>query len=323
VRADLRDSIYFVGFLLAAGVLLVLGRDQLPSAGLFTWGLTFGATTAAGILLVSLYRVQLELKESRHELARKQAEINFAREVQAALFPRVLPVDRGLSFSAICIPAQGISGDYYDILECPDGRIVVALADISGKGISAAILMANLQARFRAIIETLPSLGQVCRKVNDHLHDFTDSERFATLFVAQWCPGSGLLEYVNAGHQIPVLIGSTVRRLDKGGPPLGLFGNLDFEVGKTEIREGDLMVVHSDGISEARNETDEEYGDERLRDLVAAHRTRPLRDIQKIILEEVGNWSRREPEDDMTLVLVRVEDEARLRDAESEPDSGG
>jgi hypothetical protein len=107
VRADLRDSIYFVGFLLAAGVLLILGRDQLPSAGLFTWGLTFGATTAAGILLVSLYRVQLELKQSRHELARKQAEMNFAREVQAALFPRDLPVDRGLSFSAICIPAQG------------------------------------------------------------------------------------------------------------------------------------------------------------------------------------------------------------------------
>ncbi len=314
----MRDTTYLLGFLLAASLLLVVGRDQLPSTGLVTWGITFGATTAAGVLLVSLYRVQLELKQSRHELARKQAELNFAREVQAALFPQVLPVDRGLSFSAICIPAQGISGDYYDILECPDGRIIVALADISGKGISAAILMANLQARFRAIIETLPSLGQVCRKVNDHLYDFTDPERFATLFVAQWCPGSGLLEYVNAGHQIPVLIGSTVRRLDKGGPPLGLFGNLDFEVGKTEIREGDLMVVHSDGISEARNETDEEYGDERLRDLVAAHRTRPLRDIQKIILEDVGNWSRREPEDDMTLVLVRVEDEARLRDAESD-----
>jgi phosphoserine phosphatase RsbU/P len=317
VRADLRDSIYFVGFLLAAGVLLILGRDQLPSAGLFTWGLTFGATTAAGILLVSLYRVQLELKQSRHELARKQAEMNFAREVQAALFPRDLPVDRGLSFSAICIPAQGISGDYYDILECPDGRIVVALADISGKGISAAILMANLQARFRALIENISSLGQVCGRLNTHLHNFTDAGRFATLFVAQWCPGSGLLEYVNAGHQIPVLLGSGIRDLEKGGPPLGLFGDLEYEVGKVEIRGGDLMVVYSDGITEARDERDQEFGDGRLRDLVAAHRSRPLRDIQKIILEGVGDWSRREPEDDMTLVLVRVEDESRLRETES------
>ena len=109
----MRDTLYVLGFLVIAGLLLFIGRDLIPSSTILTWIVTFGATAAVGVLLISLFRVQQELKQSRFELARKDVELQIAREVQAALFPKTLPLDRGLSFSAICIPAQGISGDYY------------------------------------------------------------------------------------------------------------------------------------------------------------------------------------------------------------------
>src|SRR5881296_2308693 len=142
----MRDRIYLVSFLLIAGVLLFLGRDLLQASVLVTWGLVFGGTTAVAILLVFSYRLRMELQASRHELARKEAELNFALEVQRALFPQQFPVDSGLEFAAVCVPARGISGDYYDVLPLTDGRLVFTVADISGKGISAAILMSNLQA---------------------------------------------------------------------------------------------------------------------------------------------------------------------------------
>src|SRR5204862_6154762 len=132
------------------------------------------------VLLVALYRVQLELKSSRHQLARKEAELSFALEVQQALFPRQLPDQHGLEFSGICIPARGISGDYYDVMQLPDGRLVFAIADISGKGISAAILMANLQAVLRTLAAANLSPCEICSRLNLHLLQVTDESKFAT-----------------------------------------------------------------------------------------------------------------------------------------------
>jgi sigma-B regulation protein RsbU (phosphoserine phosphatase) len=308
----LRDTLYVLGFLVIAGLLLFIGRDLIPSSTILTWIVTFGATAAVGVLLISLFRVQQELKQSRFELARKDVELQIAREVQAALFPKTLPLDRGLSFSAICIPAQGISGDYYDIIQCPDGRISLAIADISGKGVSAAILMSNIQARFRALIETNDSLCEVCRLLNDHLHDFSEPERFATFFVGQWRPGSGRFEYVNAGHQVPVVVGDGTMQLQVGGPPLGLFPNRTYRCGAAELKRGDLLVLYSDGITEATNPAEEEFGEQRLRNLIEKNTDQSVRDLQRIILDSVSAWTRRDPQDDMTLVIVRVEDEHRL-----------
>lgn len=312
----MKDTFYLVGFLATAGLLLFVGRDQLPSSAFLTWGLTFGATTAVGILLISLFRVQLELKESRHQLARKEAELSFAREVQAALFPARLPTNKGLSFSAICIPAQGISGDYYDIIECPDGRIAVAVADISGKGISAAILMSNLQARLRAGIESSVSVPEICRKLNDHLYDFTEPNKYATLFLAQWKPCGDGLEYVNAGHQQPVLMGKNAKELSTGGPPVGLFPDVEYESGTVSLDPGDLLVIYSDGITEAQNFEEEDFGVERLQDLIRREWRGSLLELQKVILENINAWSMQEPQDDMTLVLVRVDDERGSRGAQ-------
>jgi len=307
IGSQVKERFYLIGFLAVAGFLLFIGRDQLPASTFLTWGVTFGATTAAAVLIVSLYRVQLELKESRHELARKDAELNFAREVQKALFPARLPEDGDLTFSAICIPAQGISGDFYDVLECEDGRTIFAVADVSGKGISAAILMANVQAVLRTLVKSSSSLAQVCSDLNNHLYNVTESSKFATFFVAQWQEAAQELEYVNAGHQTPILSTSIDRPvLARGGPPLGMFPNTRYESGTVPLKATDLLVVYSDGLSEARSAEDIEFGESRLTTLVETHRSSPVAEIQGKILEAVSSWSGREPEDDMTIVLVRV-----------------
>jgi phosphoserine phosphatase RsbU/P len=302
-----RDKVYLVGFVVAAGLLLFLGRGLVQGSALATWGLTFGATTAVAVLLVSLYRVQLELQSSRRQLARKEAELTFALEVQQALFPRHLPESNGLEFAAVCIPAAGISGDYYDVMQFPDGRLVFALADISGKGISAAILMANVQALLRTLSETGSPPAEVCKRLNHHLHQVTDESKFATFFYAEWNAAEHSLCYVNAGHYAPVLLGSACgRQLSEGGFPLGMFPSSEFQTGEVTLRPGDVLALYSDGITEATSKTGEEFGDGRLQAEIEKRSEKPLAEIQAGVLEAVRQWAGDELEDDMTLLMVRA-----------------
>lgn len=311
----MRDKLYLAGFLLLAGGLLYAGRGFLAQSALLTWGLTFAGTTAAGVLGMALYQVQDQLRASRRELARKEAELSFAREVQRALFPRQFPTDSGLEFAAICVPAAGISGDYYDVLEPSDGRLVFAVADVSGKGLSAAILMSNVHAGLRILVEGGHSPADLCSQLNRHLCRFTESERFATLFYGEWDRARRRLTYVNAGHTVPILAGSSgdngCRRLDSGGMPIGLFPDSHFSAGKVTLSVGDLVVLYSDGITEAGIGGTEPFGESRLESLIAAHRHRPLADIQQAVLDAVHRWSGRDPEDDMTLLLIRASDKTQ------------
>jgi len=303
----MRDKIYLAGFLVFAGVLLFLGRHLLAGSVLISWVLTFGGTAAAGVLLVVLYRVQIELQASRLELARKEAELHFALEVQRALFPRKLPSADGLELSAVCIPAQGISGDFYDVWTLPDGRFVFAIADISGKGISAAILMANLQAVLRMLAATSASPGDLCQKLNHHVHQVTDPAWFATFFYGEWHPADRHLRYVNAGHNPPLLLSAFhSQRLDQGGVPLGMFAAAEFEVGQVFLQPADVLILYSDGITEAAAADGEEFGEERLQTVVTKHRQEPLTGIQGRVLDAVREWSPKDPQDDMTLLIVRA-----------------
>lgn len=303
----MRDKLYLTGFLLAAGLLLFLGRNLLQGSVLVAWSLTFGGTTAAAVLGVILYRLQLQLKASRHELARKEVELKIALEVQQALFPRQLPLEGGLEFSAVCIPSSGISGDYYDVLQLSDGRLVFAIADISGKGISAAILMANLQALLRVLAKTDPEPSAVCRGLNQHLHDVTDASKFATFFYAEWRPWERRLQYVNAGHNAPLLLGNGRElRLEQGGMPLGMFPSTEFSTGAVCLNPGDTLVLYSDGITEAASKDGSEFGEDRLESVVKAHCGKPPAEIQRRILESVHQWAGQNQEDDMTLVIVRA-----------------
>jgi phosphoserine phosphatase RsbU/P len=305
-----RDKLYAIGFLVGAAALLWLGQGVLPGAAvLLTWSLTFGGTAAAAVLGIVLYRLQLQLKTSRLELARKEAELAIAREVQGALFPRQLPVGGGLEFSAICLPSAGISGDYYDVLALPDGRLIFAIADISGKGVSAAILMANLQALLRVLALTAQEPSLVCQRLNEHLHQVTDAAKFATLFYAEWNPGQRRLTYVNAGHNAPLLLGNgRCQRLEQGGMPIGMFPATEFDTGAACLNPGETLVLYSDGITEAASASREEFGELRLKEVVQAHCGQPLPEIQAHVLQAVRDWSGSTPEDDMTLMFVRATD---------------
>ena len=303
----MRDRIYLAVFLVGAGLLLYVGRGLIAESELAAWALTFAGTTAVAVLGMALYRVQLELRASRDELTRKQAELNFAREVQHSLFPRQFPSGGGLEFSAVCVPASGISGDYYDVIQLPDGRLVFSLADISGKGISAAILMSNLHAALRVLAAGGRSPHEVCFQLNQHLCQITADSRFATLFYGEWNPSQRRLSYVNAGHLAPILIHSGgSQRLEAGGPPLGIFPQSKHPVGGVQLQPGDLIVLFSDGITEAGVDQGMEFGESRLQAVIAAHAQEPLAEIQRQVLTAVRNWSGTEPEDDMTLLFVRA-----------------
>src|SRR5262249_6876285 len=225
------------------------------------------------------------------------------------------PLGGGLEFAAVCIPARGISGDYYDVMQLPDGRLVFAIADISGKGISAAILMANLQALLRAMADIGRSPGEVVSRLNHHLNQVTDESRFATFFYAEWSPPDRRLSFVNAGHLPPIVVGSCRgSRLDKGGFPLGVFRDTDFEVGELALQPGDMLVLYSDGITEATSDGGEQFEEHRLQRAVEERCGAPLLEIQGHILDALHKWSDKEPEDDMTLLIVRATSEPRRHD---------
>jgi sigma-B regulation protein RsbU (phosphoserine phosphatase) len=303
----MREKLYLTGFLLAALLLLYLGHDLIRGSVLVSWGLSFAGTIIAVVLALTIYRFKLELEASRDELRRKEAELDFARQVQQAFFPRSLPTGGGLEFSAVCIPASGVSGDYYDVFRLSDGRLVMAIADISGKGISAAILMANLQALLRVVAGTCPSPGAVCKKLNSHLHQVTEAFWFATFFYAEWQPAERRLRYANAGHNTPVLSGDSTRlSFNHGGIPLGILSDYEYETGEVTLLPGDVVVLYSDGITEAGARDANEFGEKRLLDLIASNRHKPLGEIQERILREVQAWTGDEVEDDITLVLARV-----------------
>jgi phosphoserine phosphatase RsbU/P len=303
----MRDKIYLASFLLLAGLLLYLGRGLLAQSALVTWGLTFAGTSGVAVLGMTLYQVQHQLRASRRELALKEAELNFARQVQQALFPQRFPLDSGLQFSAVCVPAAGISGDYFDVLELPNGRLVFAIADISGKGLSAAILMSNVHAGLRILAQAGHEPAEICRQLNRHLSRFTEGNRFATLFYAEWSRPQRRLTYVNAGHTVPILVGDNgALRLERGGVPIGLLPCSNFQAGTATLQPGDLVALYSDGITEAGVLEAEPFGESQLEALILAHRKKSLDEIQREILNAVRAWSGGEPEDDMTLLLVRA-----------------
>jgi phosphoserine phosphatase RsbU/P len=305
----MRDKIYFVLFLLICGLLMYLGHDSALGSEITAWTLTFGGSVAAAVLLAAIYRFRSELSASRQELARKQSELYFANKVQRELFPQQLPQVGELEFAAACNPASGISGDYYDTLSLPNGHLVFAIADISGKGISAAILMANLQALLRVVSASAQDPVEVCTKVNQHLHQVTDTSRFATMFYGDWSPETKTVRYVNAGHNPPFLLrGTEIQTLDHGGIPLGIMPASKYEMGEISLIPGDLLVLYSDGITEAGINSGEEFGVKRLESLVTSLKQRPLAEIQASVLDAVSRWANAPPEDDVTLMLVRAKE---------------
>lgn len=236
-------------------------------------------------------------------------EIEIAREVQQRLFPQTSPECLTLDYAGHCRPARGVGGDYYDFLALPDGRLGIAIADISGKGIPAALLMASLQASVRGqSLGADPSVAALMANVNKLVYDASPSNRYATFFYAQYDSATRKLTYANGGHNPPmVLRGADVILLQKGGPPVGLFRPAPYEQDEIQLESGDLLVLFTDGISEAENSAQEEWGEPALEKTARACDGKPPADVITAIMTAADAFAAGAPQhDDMTVVIARV-----------------
>lgn len=251
-----------------------------------------------------------DLIEKQRQHQRLENEIEIAREVQRQLFPRSLPVLPGLEVAAICRPARVVSGDYYDFIPLSASRVGIALADVSGKGISAALVMASLQAALHstALFDGQCGTADIVARLSRHLFTNTSEERYATLFYAVFDAEMKTLTYTNAGHLPPLVVsGGRVQQLDQGGTVVGLFENSQYVEGTLLIEPGSLLVAFSDGLTEPANIYGEEFGLERLKSEVLRQRSaRPAQLADKLI-SAVEQWAGTpEQADDITLVVARM-----------------
>ncbi len=253
------------------------------------------------------------LIEEQRQRQRLENELTIAREVQAELFPRTIPRVPGLRLSAICRAARIVSGDYYDFIQVTPDHLAIAVADISGKGISAALLMASLQAALRSqmLLEGAErrSTAELVARLNLHLYRNTSEDRYATLFFAIYDATSATLRYTNAGHLPPLYVcGDRVQPLEEGGMVVGLFDTCAFEQGLIQMEPGSLLVAYSDGLVEPENVYGEEFGTRRLRAEVLRQRHLPPGPLAEGLMAAVEEWSGSPSRsDDMTVIVARRE----------------
>jgi hypothetical protein len=237
-------------------------------------------------------------------------EIMIARAVQRKLFPRVKPALRTLDYCGKCIQARTVGGDYYDFLDMGAGGVGFVLADVAGKGVGAALLMANLQGSIhnRAGIQA-PDLRVLLTRVNRHLFEYSEPDRYATLFFGYYNDDIRTLTYVNCGHPPPLLLreNAVAERLESTATVLGLFGTWDCSVAQTEIHAGDVLSIFTDGITEAISANGEDFGEGRLLSVLQESRQLPSADILGNVetnLQEFRSGERLH--DDLTLVVARA-----------------
>jgi sigma-B regulation protein RsbU (phosphoserine phosphatase) len=246
------------------------------------------------------------------EVAKRETlhrEIEIAREVQQRLFPQNLPHVAALEYAGHCRPASGVGGDYYDFLALSSGRLGLAIGDISGKGIPAALLMASLQASVRGQSQGAgDDIAGLMANVNQLVYDASPENRYATFFYAQFDPATRRLIYTNGGHNPPMLLrGLEVILLETGGPPVGLFRPARYQQAEVQLEPGDLLLFYTDGISEAENPTEEEWGEAALIAAARACREQAAMEMITRIMAAADTFAAGAPQhDDMTLVVARV-----------------
>jgi len=278
----------------------VSGTDQLAELGH-----SFNRMTA------NIQRLLTVAKEKE----RLQSEIEIAREVQQQLFPREIPQTASWRITAVCQPASMVSGDYYDYAVLPDSRVVLAIGDVAGKGISAALLMASLQSALRSQLQVAGdsdsgsglSTAVLVERINRQLYAATSPEKYATLFLGIYDPATGALTYTNGGHLPPAQIRSgRATRLEVTGTIVGAFQAAVYKENCVQIEPGDLLVAFTDGATESENSYDEMFGEDRLTELVARHAARSEEEIVQAVATGIREWTGSdELQDDLTLLLIR------------------
>ena len=265
--------------------------------------------------LVSFDEVTQAVEAQRRTIAEKleferrlAQELEIAKQVQAQLFPQTLPPLRTLEYAGTCIQARKVGGDYYDFLDLGQERLGFVIGDISGKGIAAALLMANLQANLRsqcAIAVDQPQ--RFLRSVNQLFCENTPNGSFATLFFAEYDDSAGRLRYANCGHLCALLLRSdnTLERLESTATVLGVFKEWDCTIGECRLRAGDTLALYTDGITESYDAEEEEFGEQRLIEALRRNCGLSPQCLMDSIVAEVQKFSPQEQHDDITLIIAK------------------
>ena len=307
---------------------IALGKGKrFFEGGSLPRGFALGSSMAlpSGIL-VNIYKLIPTLAEEALSRAKLEREFEIAREVQERLFPQTLPNVAGVEMAAHCRPAQAVGGDYYDLIDIREGsraeawhapvgcdRLGFAIGDISGKGMSAALLMASLHASLRGqVLSGSGDLGTKMANVNRLLYEASDSNRYATLFYAELDCASRTLHYVNGGHNPPAVLRKEdgawrVFRLADGGPVIGLIAGAAYKEQILHLLAGDILLAFTDGISEAMNASEDEWGEDRMIAEAQAHADLNAEELLQRLFRAADAFAAGAPQhDDMTLVVLRI-----------------
>jgi len=273
------------------------------------------AFTLLGYIVVVVIVNQLGTQRRRlTELTERQRdefakEIQWAAEVQRSILPRSIPTIPGFEFAARMYPAKIVAGDYYGFIELPEGEIGLVIADVSGKGVAAGLLMPSIEVALRLDAPRFPSTNHLLRGFNNVVCQITGGSRFISLFYGKLCLRLRSLEYTNAGHNPPLLIrdGPGPIALDKGGPVLGLLPGAEYETGRVDLHIGDVLVLYTDGVVEAENPAGEEYSLQRLVMIVSSHLEQSPSELIETIYASVTQFRQTTVlADDLTLLVLKT-----------------
>jgi len=284
----------------------IIYADSPIADGRFTEDHLKVLTTLASVAAIRVENATLV--EERMERERLEHELQVASEIQQRFQPASAPQVPGYELQGISFPCYEIGGDYYDFIERDDGKLLIALGDVSGKGTAAALLMSSLHAAIHAQSSSHSTITETISAVNRYLADNIPANRFVTLFYAELDPRTGALSFLNAGHNPPMIVhaGGTMEQLAAGGLPLGIMPNAEFREGRTMLHPGDVLVIYSDGVSEAINPNNEEFGPTRLYEVVARNLDASAAGIRDRIESALTKFCQGTPAaDDITLVICK------------------
>ncbi|HWR50893.1 MAG TPA: SpoIIE family protein phosphatase [Bryobacteraceae bacterium] len=262
-------------------------------------------TVMANVAAIRIERerlVELEQLERMHE-----RELAQAAEIQTRLLPESAPVIEGFQVAGYNAPCRTVGGDYYDFLPCSDGRLAIVVADVAGKGLPASLMMSNLQAKTQAIVEVCQGPSEVVNRLNRGMARTCPGNRFVTLFYCVVNTTTGELTYSNAGHNPPMLVHAAggVEQLEAGGPVLGILPMMQFQEATATMASGDVLVLYSDGVTEAANGQDEEFGEDRLLSVVNSADLKSADAIVAAVHQAVRDFTAGQPQaDDITVVAA-------------------
>jgi sigma-B regulation protein RsbU (phosphoserine phosphatase) len=262
---------------------------------------TLARQAVAALESVRLHRLSVEQQ-------RRDREMQIAREIQQSLFPESFPAVPGFEVFALSLPCYEVGGDHYDLIPLAGGRLALAIADVSGKGAPASILMASVHASLRALAGTAEPAGLMGR-INRFLFESTQANRYATVFYAELDPASRRLSYVNGGHIPPYCVGPRGRedRLATGGPALGIIEEAVYEEGDIVLEKGDLVAMVTDGVTEAASVDDCEFGDEHVIEVLRRRREDGAEGALRGLVEAVHAWTGPAGcADDLTALVLRA-----------------